>query len=104
MIKLHWTAAGFVERIRTRLAQTARGERRGPDQTAGASYWVSTVPLILPTELFNDEQPVQPARPSCIHLQDCIGRCLHLSHHRESERISDTSNSCIKIHLRTPAS
>jgi Prokaryotic E2 family A/Prokaryotic homologs of the JAB domain/ThiF family len=61
-VKLRWTASWFVERIRTWLALTAKGELHAPDQPLEPLLLGAAAPLILPMELFDELQSAQPAR------------------------------------------
>jgi hypothetical protein len=59
-VKLRWTAAGFVERIREWLALTARGELHAEDQELepllmGSPWW-----LVVPTDLVESARAAAP--------------------------------------------
>jgi hypothetical protein len=53
-VRLSWTPAGFVERIRWWLAQTARGTLHGDDQPLEPLLLPSADPIVFPSDLLDD--------------------------------------------------
>jgi hypothetical protein len=58
-LKRQWTAPRFVERVRTWLALTAKGKLHGDDQPLEPLLWGRDGDIVLPSTVFQDDQPVQ---------------------------------------------
>jgi hypothetical protein len=56
-LKLRWTAASLVERLRTWLALTARGELHAPDQPLEPLLLGAAGTLVIPLELLSGSPP-----------------------------------------------
>lgn len=52
-LKLHWTAPGFIERIRRWLAETANGTLHKPDQPLEQFFIGAQSHIIIPSDLFS---------------------------------------------------
>jgi integrative and conjugative element protein (TIGR02256 family) len=52
-LKLHWTAPGFIERIRRWLAETANGTLHKPDQPLEQFFIGAHSHIIIPSDLFS---------------------------------------------------
>lgn len=61
-IKLHWTAAAFVERIRYWLSQTGKGQLHGDDQPLEPLLFDPMQDLILPEDLLGTKRVGTPER------------------------------------------
>lgn len=53
-LKLHWTAPGFIERIRRWLAETANGTLHKPDQPLEQFFIGAQSHIVIPSDLFSD--------------------------------------------------
>lgn len=84
-IKLRWTAAWFIERIRTWLAETARGELHAPDQPLEPLLPWTSAHLVLPLELFGVQHEVKPTK-LLVHVQiDSGGNTTYIAALRQSQ-------------------
>lgn len=61
-LRMTWTAASFVERIRHWLASTARGELHGADQPLEPILLLWEHPIVLPAQLFEQQEAASPNR------------------------------------------
>ncbi|MBS0196232.1 MAG: ThiF family adenylyltransferase [Planctomycetes bacterium] len=61
-VRMTWTAASFVERIRYWLAHTARGELHGADQPLEPILLLWEHPIVLPARLFEQAEGTGPNR------------------------------------------
>ena len=55
-VRLDWTPAAFIARVRYWLARTARGELHAPDQLLEPLLATTPYMLVLPTAFFNADQ------------------------------------------------
>lgn len=72
-LKFRWTAASFVERIRTWLAQTARGELHAADQPLEPILLGWDHHLVLPADIFAATAEGDPGRLHVQHIEDGAG-------------------------------
>ena len=61
-LRIRWTPAAFLERIRTWLAMTARGELHAVDQPLEPILLAWEHHIVLPADLFGSDSPSQPNR------------------------------------------
>lgn len=94
-IKLRWTAAWFIERIRTWLAQTAKGELHAPDQPLEPLLLGAATPLILPKGLFTQHLIGQPVRLVVYGLRSGNGTLTYIAVPQEREEYRGTELPCV---------
>lgn len=80
-LKLGWTAAAFLERIRWWLALTARGELHGDDQPLEPLMLEWDYLLVLPPELLEQPEPGVPLRLYVDAMSDHPGARVLLARH-----------------------
>ncbi len=94
-IKLRWTAARFVERIRAWLALTAHGELHAPDQPLEPLLLGAAAPLILPVGLFDSSQPSQPVRLMVYPLKNNAGKTTYIASLEERTDFKRAELPCV---------
>ena len=72
-IRLRWTPAVFIRQIRTWLAKTARGELHAEDQQLEPLLLGFSFPLVVPHDLFNDQDETALEKLAVHVVQDSRG-------------------------------
>jgi len=93
-VRLRWTAAWFIERIRTWLALTAKGELHAPDQPLEPLLSWASVHLVLPLELFGAQHAVKPTRLMVYVQTDSGGKTTYIAALQQGQD-RDSRPSCV---------
>ncbi len=90
-IRLSWTAAGAVERLRNWLRLTAIGELHGDDQPLEPLILTGSEKVVLPPAVFETDEP-NVHRLSVQAVSDVMGRTTFIATDR-----ADTTNSALVV-------
>jgi hypothetical protein len=99
-VKLYWTAASFIERIRNWLAKTARGELHAPDQPLEPLLIGSVPYLVLPPNMVESLATNPSPRFSVYEVKSRTGHVTYIAGEEAAGRFAPNELRCIAIVLQ----